>query len=545
MAKLKAIYATKSSAHIAAWHMEIRRTKCDEKRPQCSACVRHSFECDFDSRGKDTPQSATDLTLGPHGNRLRVIAPSRRERYTNPGRGLSQFPLVRAEEDFQHLQRFLERTAPGFEGYFRDPIWKESIFQACQHSQYILDGVISLAALHRIGDFVQGSHEADRHYGVAVIRYGKSIEAMSKALQGGEDARHHLLIIYCLLSFCFEAWSGSLGSAIDQVYRGLNFIQQWVDSKTSALTTTESDLVQLFTRLENSCIISLEHKIDDCSQTLSSRWVTTEKEDMPEVFASVEEARYWHEAIVTCMLDALLKLRNIKIAVMRRAMAVNTANIKEDREAQAYFTDTRKSLVQKFDLWHQSFYPLLHKSRHSHPAWFSGATALELRYWSSSTVLSGTFGLPESAFDGFNINFATAVDLARTLQDHETSQNQRQTVTFTIDGCICPSLYAVAIKCREPRIRAAAIELLEKRPRREGLWDSKLLACVGRVSKDIEEAEGLVDGVVPELSRIVGMRTVKKDLWGRRGSMSYFLMERGTGGTGVIMPVQHTRRFAW
>jgi hypothetical protein len=528
-----------------------RRLKCDEKKPRCLRCEKDDFDCDRDSNRADRQSHVVSSALELRDKGLRVIASKRQISCITLGASPTQFPLARVGEDFQYLHRFIECTASSFEGYFRDPIWKESIFWACQHSQYILDGIVSLGALHKIRDFVEGSQEAKRHYDIAVERYGESIKAMRKAakipitLENG-DNRYHLFITYCLLSFCFEAWIGSLQSAIRQVYQGLEFIQPWLDSQDSAPTRMELELVQLFTRLENSCIISLEHKVDDHSRSLKSRWIASERDEMPEVFASLEEARCWHETIVTSLLDALLKLRRLKIAAIRQAQSAHATQAGET--ILSYSTGMRQTLVQRFDRWHRSFLPFLYHSRQaSNSDTFAAATALELRYVSSSTVLSGTFGLGESSCDAFNDNFAAAIELATALQDYEASNSSKQqyTATFTIDGSICPSLYAVAIKCREPRTRRAAIELLERSERREGLWDSRLLANVGRISMEIEEAGGLVDGVVPEPARIVGMRTVEKNLWGRWGSMSYFILKREAGNVGRMMPVEHRRDFRW
>ena len=49
-------------------------------------------------------------------------------------------------------------------------------------------------------------------------------------------------------------------------------------------------------------------------------------------------------------------------------------------------------------------------------------------------------------------------------------------------------LYYVVTKCRVSTIRDEAIKLLESRAHREGMWDSRVIACVARKIVDMEEA---------------------------------------------------------
>lgn len=102
--------------------------------------------------------------------------------------------------------------------------------------------------------------------------------------------------------------------------------------------------------------------------------------------------------------------------------------------------------------------------------------------------------------------------MAEELIEHEKRyfSNREGIATFTIDGSIVPSLYVVSIKCRDQGIRRRAIELLLQNPRREGLWDSALIARVGMLSIQVDEEGGLVDGFVPDWARIVGVIIVAR-----------------------------------
>jgi hypothetical protein len=62
---------------------------------------------------------------------------------------------------------------------------------------------------------------------------------------------------------------------------------------------------------------------------------------------------------------------------------------------------------------------------------------------------------------------------------------------FSFDIAVVPSLYTVVIKCRDPHIRRAALKLLDRYPRREGVWDSVAVAGLGRWVMALEEEGAL------------------------------------------------------
>lgn len=60
---------------------------------------------------------------------------------------------------------------------------------------------------------------------------------------------------------------------------------------------------------------------------------------------------------------------------------------------------------------------------------------------------------------------------------------------FSIDLCIIPCLFYIAIKCRHPKIRRRAVDLLRKAPRREALWDAEAAALSAEVAISFEECD--------------------------------------------------------
>jgi hypothetical protein len=439
--------------------------------------------------------------------------------------------------DFQYFRQFQEQTASNFSGYFHDQIWKDLLLQASHQTPSIRDAVIGLGALDKTSQVTRGSPEAMKHYNMAIQKYGRSLKEMAQGLEEKQDLRQVLL--YCLLSFCFEAWNGYPDSAISQIRYGLKYIRKWLDETTSStFSKSEIELLHLFSRLENSSIVNLGTKLEDSSTYFRSKWFADADSEIPDVFENIEDARTWHELIVGSMFASMIRFQKAQTEVARGRNSPPPA-------PDIFIAMGRQAIVRRFEKWHDSFLPLLLESRQSpdKSSIFAGATALELRYKATSRCLSGTIGLSETAYDAFNSDFAESIELAQTLLDHMETyyNNQKGIATFTIDGVMVPSMYIIATKCRDPVIRRRAVRILEENPRREGLWDSSLIAKIGRLSIAIEE-EGVPFGIpIPEHARIVGI-VAFSSMVDRKGTMTYMKKEIVDN---VLMPTEHQVEFTW
>jgi hypothetical protein len=121
------------------------------------------------------------------------------------------------------------------------------------------------------------------------------------------------------------------------------------------------------------------------------------------------------------------------------------------------------------------------------------ALVLTLYHASTLITLSAVLTTSENIYDSHLPLFRSIVSTASMLiNSYETSQlprNQR----FTFDIGIVPPLHVTATKCREPRVRREAVELLFASPRQEGMWDGVLCARIGKWIVKVEEELGLGD----------------------------------------------------
>lgn len=136
--------------------------------------------------------------------------------------------------------------------------------------------------------------------------------------------------------------------------------------------------------------------------------------------------------------------------------------------------------------------------------------------WNSTTIPSSERSSIEPAFDSYTKTFKTIISLAAFFVDdastpistpHTTRSSECSTFSnisspttalratsrppntaFSLEmGIIFAPLF-VAMKCRSPTVRRQAAHLLSRvEPRREGMWDARVLECISRRVIEVEE----------------------------------------------------------
>lgn len=109
---------------------------------------------------------------------------------------------------------------------------------------------------------------------------------------------------------------------------------------------------------------------------------------------------------------------------------------------------------------------------------------------------------------------------APDLADSATTSTMKPKSPLTFDMGVCMILLHVVNKCRDARVRYDAIRLLEEHPRLEGVWDSLIIAQVGRAIDDVERngasleeasARGAPAAEIPSDQRVVMTKAVLSD----------------------------------
>lgn len=484
----------------------------------------------------------TPVVLSPR----RAVRRKRRIAATNPSLGLGNKPtnyqpshsLPFKQFEGRYFELFRIQTACELSGYFNSTFWAQRVLQECHSELAIRHAVIALGALYNTLE--QSFHLASLpqsqqptqlesiipHWQVAVKQYSEACNAM--LLLKGESIRSfRTRLMASILLACFDSFIGDHKQAIVQIQSGLGLLAQLQKyhpnyRKPSPEDYIEDDLLVMFTRLAIQAksydmafhfpqpyVIRLATQSQEPSEGSSPTSSSSTPElpspvSLPTRFESLVEARLAGDRLNEKLLRFIERLQMAKN---------NPSNV-----LPASWKQYGMALKGEMESWAEAFAPIF-ESRHDPKTTDlekSGIAALKMFQINGDILFLMMFCDTEVKFDAFLPQFKTVVELGweavqadekRAATDHCRSPSScphRHTTTekdgkvsvghvkpsFSADLGIVPPLYVVATKCRDPRIRRQAVQLLRSSARREGMWDSELAANIGQWVMEIEEFDG-------------------------------------------------------
>jgi hypothetical protein len=93
------------------------------------------------------------------------------------------------------------------------------------------------------------------------------------------------------------------------------------------------------------------------------------------------------------------------------------------------------------------------------------------------------------AIDAYLEDFKTVLLYCERILDSMDLDTPQHAARFTFEISLIPALYSVALRCRCPATRRKAVDLLERNPPREGLWDVATHLIVAKRAVEMEEKE--------------------------------------------------------
>jgi hypothetical protein len=530
------LYPTQSRCfsliELNAWQIRIRRVKCDEGKPICQKCIDFGVGCD----GYDALASPVkSVKIPTEVVNYRPLLP-RRGDYSKV---LISQPLhslhFRNEEEQRYFQIFQNDTGPELSGGFNSSLWNQIILQACHEEPFVRDAIIAIAALNKsIGPTPvatdDGSFQdlACRHYEFALQQYGKALRVMRATITSDEHLRKAL--IACLLIFCFEGFQGNQDAAIKHVQSGYKLLQDRKgmiaasqEPVTPMSAVIEEDIIRTFERLDLQVMTVLDSRpleLHMLAKNEGNEWV----EQMPAVFRDLEEAHmYWeivmrrsahfiYSAAIPCREpDKNIQRGNERKlgvhlgCVIHISFPPDPASDMLRREHARYASEVMR--------W-QSAFKLLRYC--SYGLQKMAASLLQIHAQAVQIVLDSLIMTEECSFDKYLPQYREMIFLAKAYYKTSSKSPQEHTV-FSVDFGVLPAIYTVIKHCRHPAIRREAIALLRSSPRREGIWQSSLVAEIGEWMMTLEEEDMSENGYIPEYSRVRIVRTIvnaqKRTAW--------------------------------
>lgn len=418
----------------------------------------------------------------------------------------------------QAFTYFREHTLHGILGCFESSHLESLVLQLSLHESSVHHAAVAVGAMHRSMRGRCPSLQTDSYIEPAnsfpVLQYVQSLNDLRRRLNGPTDSEcEHIALVTCLLFICFEMLQGNRPGAVAHLRMGLRILST---SKSSS-TYLESDKGRMLFCDDSCCRISNLDKLADMYARLdyestmfgehSPVLTLASPRDMmgpsPEVsnyFMGIVDAR----RALGILSNGVYRLRGELLHLAAREMGnefhgdwavrycVAYSSIRTvDLSERTYLLQQQSCLKFSLERWTSAFKVLSNSLGHHNAR---PLILLEMQHFYIYFLICTLRETHEEACDLFNSTFQRMVEVGTQFVDATSSKNEPQ-LTFTLESGIIPSLYLVAMKCRNKKIRHDAIALLERMQCQEGMWEGSLIARFAAELAKIEENEsGTKDG---------------------------------------------------
>jgi hypothetical protein len=365
-------------------------------------------------------------------------------------------------------------------------LWKRIVLQACHEETSILNCTVAIAALDRAcrdAGSKSSSRASEAHHRYALSQYGKALKGVREAISSGKDALRTALIA-ALLIFCFENFHGDVRLALINVRRAQELMHNWLESKGESATprgfspapfVIEDEMVQAFAKLDVHMLTWID--IPTSARNPSNR--VPDVQSIPTNFCSLTESKYCFDITSARIFHHLSTMQEGR---QDAAQSLLTLPYDACQISPENFNEVEEELLQ----WESAFAPVLKHSRSPEGEKdFVGATLLRIHALTLELCIRATRlenSGPQS-YDVFLPEYCEIVGLCQTVTIHP-----RFVRSYVFDVGIVPILFLVVVKCRDKMVRREAITVLKAAsPRREGLWDSMMVARIGEALVKAEE----------------------------------------------------------
>jgi len=462
--------------------------KCDEGSPACLKCTKTGRKCDgYEGRGKD------------------VLVPVDRNVFLDPTARLPfSFPCS-DDQERRAFQYFFTKTASEIAGFLPSDFWNKLILQASHDDPTIFHAVVALGSAH---ENYGGESPGHLRRG-GVTRQQFALQQSNKAIgylrvpQSGES-----VLLSCILFICLETFQGNHEAALIHLESGLKILASWLhdddDGHQPVLSSDcvsrptrqflEEELVPLFTRLDIQATTYLTSRslreVKPCSSTAEP--------NMPTRFTSLSDANAHLADLVHWMLYCNNGAHNMMYWMVNNPMAQSNfgppPSSPDDPIPKIPGVVLKKILKIEtqhsriLQQWLDALNLYLKDNPNLETGDIRGALMLKILYTSTTIIKAASLYNHDLEYDKYIPEFERVITLAESLIRSQSTAKDKNTPFYSFEMNILPPLHYCSTRCRDPQLRRRALALLEDSPRREGMWDSAMLAAIARYVMAEEEA---------------------------------------------------------
>lgn len=405
--------------------------------------------------------------------------------------------ITGAQHERRAFHHFRVRTADDLSGCFPSNFWNRLVLQLGHSEPAIKHAVIAVATAHE--NYQAGSETVDGDAALDLQQYNKAIACLKQHLSVPTKHSTEVALICCALFICFEGLRGNYEAALIHLQSGIDIIKGWKtpggnppsSSRLPYLDpeTDEDELIELFTRLDFSASAFVAERPPQMTPSSSNARSDKDLRNFSDARRSLE------------------RLVNRTIYFMIQAFGGQS----QVPDTNPQPSPEQKLLLAALSAWSVQFDRLLKSPKMNNLSGrdLLGAFTLIMHKKTISVMLQTCHyqSHPEpqqsSIFSQFSDDMESIVTIAAyvaspsnntTTSAHKPRMTQpRGQPKFTSDMGIIAPLHYVLVNCRDPGVREKAIGILAETKRREGIWDSRLIAEIAELQSSVHYGDELMD----------------------------------------------------
>ncbi|GAM87597.1 hypothetical protein ANO11243_056240 [Dothideomycetidae sp. 11243] len=473
-----AIGSKKSRVRTGCLTCRIRKVKCDEAKPACERCTSTGRKCDgyAGSRspaGVSASKNTQALSFSRTAKRPHIIA-------VRPQADANCLSGVLSAEECRWVLYFSQVAAPAISDLADGDFWTNLVPQISCSEPAIRNALLALGSTYTQMEAAASSGQptnkivASEH---SIRHYNKAIAQLRQYLDS-ESAMVEAPLICCLIFICLESLFSGHDSLMHHLRSGIAIL-----NSPRFRATGFSPAVGIKRRLEQ-----ILRRVD-AQSTLFGNPVSTRMIDLDQDFPLTVVG-----SPPSDLVQAAATFNHLAALCLNFAKAFGEGTFADFYPGFSPYT-VQTRLQEQLLQWKTGLKDLDHDQLSS-----PSLMRLRIQYSAVFVYLCTCLELDEARYDAYMDEFATIVRLATVLSESTIGDRSSQqklkmngdptnpSALFSLNAYTNPPLWLVATKCRDFKLRCAAIELLEKCPTREGLWNAKMHARIARRVVELEEA---------------------------------------------------------
>ncbi|KPM41148.1 hypothetical protein AK830_g5431 [Neonectria ditissima] len=447
---------------------KIRRVKCDERQPECLRCTStgRKYEGYAPPRQKRAPTNVVTPTTALDTSIPAIVQFNTGT--TGEKRALHVFCLV-SRNDFSH--------------HFEPASWTQLVLQSAHTYPTVRRALNAVGALYEA--YLRDEHKTHRSQGVldtptsqhTLVEYTKAVSYLSQDLQARRLPKQAVLSC-CLLFIWLEFLRNDFATALRHLRSGLSILLDMQKSSSSGLASLDTAyraILSICARLQIQATVHGCPSSDFNSSTPECPFQLITN-PVPAFFSSAMEACLYLDAKIISILQFIRRKQSFE-----REYGTDASCTFEWVELivmrDTYLSDLGR---WKATLEHS---PSLATGRSTEEPTFA---RLEIDHLMAVIFLENLFSETEMSYDEHNADFIRLLSLSEYLLNNLVID--LSIPVLSLDSGVIPSLFYITLKCREPKTRRRALQLLRAAPDREGMWHRDTMCAASAWKVGMEEA---------------------------------------------------------